>query len=1234
MPPPPGCKEAIRTSGKRAGLSQEAPSFCKSSILTPQWSRTISSEMGTEKPQTRGALRAGSGLPVSLQALRERAGLGLSDGAGPGLREFFAEDKFSGDPDRPTAIAMVAVDAIVRDPSMLDATTCFGEGQVDTAVGAARLVLGGHNLEELCEIRGEDDLEQLADKCRKLSGNRDIKAGCMAARHLWGMCNTVLRTFPSSLFRNGACDDFQTALLATAGRHLGVFTPDSGDLQSDFREMVARAERIAELGGAGKYHTEPKSEKEAAEAVMHMARMGKFSEIRDSSLVDMVSSDGVPSAKATKLLGLKKAGSKPRRGERKKEGGDWIEETSLSGNGAFFAGRTYEEVKARYPGYPGYSTESSYWDTCSRHPATHGICCRLYSKVPLLTRVGGVEEGLSRAVTNKLVHHNTKFSRLSLWVKLSNGKGFWVHRTRPINWAAQGVSTLPFGTAGGQMELFGESRAGKSGAKNSSEEVTVTGFELKAMNYSHMPWVNKAISQYVEEAPFINSPTDEHQTCLSVLSKALREGGIPYRESVEKAADIYSLLPGRGRVAAAALSRSITQASASGDLAGDCEASLAAELRRGGLLDLAERGSGVEGEGVLGTALGLARESLQKGVSLLERSGISPTRAKETVLLLSGRFPVVGSGEGAREVLGKLVDRVSDRDLEVLSREVTGLATSCTKAACSLSSGEADEIASLVGGVLRAGVFERGKVSDPSKGEQARAVADYSDKAVAVALSRGLSADQAGEVAKEVLGDAVDLAVEIEIRLAQSGATLGDKERETLFAYCAKHSKGNPLSAQDMHNRIASYGGGFTISLDAPVGEDHKDDLYSVFSPVGDHDPEEAAFGGGEIPHWLDAEKVKEGGSSRPSFMPDGGDEIFSSFGVDTMAEDLYRVVSTKGDIEQKDLLEKFAALNIESIASRGGSTAAREQISAMLDLLDREEELPRDDVSTRRKALTWIFQSVLNSVGEDREGFQRLGGAGGGKAREALFDKIRRHGMPGVLVREGEPEPTAEFGEELSRLKHWGYTRIGLILPAEAGESLAQWAVGGGSVALLEGIKSLGEIESKKLREVLIGMGDGAVARAASAVLGGEGGEREEGTKYLNSRPDTEAVIMGALGEADAALCRRLNILRIAKSRGMGVDFLGADGARCADAARLDSVLMVDRSDAVPTARRLVEFGISARVIKGGVDGVVKGHPDYDILPSKDGADRDAHLQQSRILLPKRLVLAAISAHESTVKD
>jgi hypothetical protein len=1194
--------------------------------------------MGTEKSQVKKRKKREAGLPVTLQALRDRAGLGLTDGASPELREFFAESKFSGDPDRATAVAMVAVDAIIRDPSMLDATTCFGEGQIDTAVGAAKLVLGERNLGSLCEIRGENDLEQLSEKCRALTNDRDVKAGCMAARHLWGMFNTALRTFPTILFRNGSHDDFQAALLAVAGRHLGIFSPDSDNLQGDFLNMISKAERIAELGAGGKKHAEPSGEKEASETILHLVKSGKFCEIRDSSIVDLVEGGGQPSTKVTKLLGIKRGVAKA--AKQTKADVDWADEGVLAGNGAFFAGRTYEEVKARYPGYPGHSTEASYWDSCTRHPATHGICSRLYSKVPLLTRVGGVEEGLSRAVTNKLVHHNTKFSRLSLWVNLSNGKGFWVHRTRPINWASHGVYSNPLSGGDGQMELFTGGGESRKKIRKGQEEVTVAGFELKAMNYSHMPWVNKAISQYVEEAPFISSPTDEHQTCLSILSKALREGGSPYRDAVEKAADIYSLLPGRGRSAAEALSQSITDTLSGGEDAGDCEASLAAMLRNGEVDGGVKKG--VEEGGLsrtLSRAAEAARAALQNGVQMLERMGVSPTKAATAIPVLAGRYPVRGAEDPSevRKTLGKSADRISDRDLDALAREVTGLAARCTKNAFLLQDSEIAEISELVGGVMNSGVFEGHKVDNPDKGVQAEAVLNYINRAAAMGVIRGLDQPQADSLALSTLREAVNIGAEIEIRLAHSGAILGDKERDTLFAYCAKHFKAKPLTAQDMHNRIASYGGGLTVSLDAPVGEDGKDDLYSVFSAGAEHDPEEEAFGGGEIPHWLDSEATegKKADSGRPGFILDGGDELFSSFGVDGMAEDLYRVVSTKGDAVQRGLLENFASLNVEAFSSRGGALSAKEQVASMLDLLDREEELARDDASVRRKALTWVFQSVLNAVGSDREGFDKLGGAGGSRVRDALYDKVRRYGMPGVLVRAGEPEPNKELGAELSRLKTWGYCRVGISLPAEAGEPFSKWAAGGGVLPLLQGVSNLGEDFTQRLKSELGRRDDGAAAKAAKAVLGGEDDRgRLEGEKYLVSRPDAEAQVFEAVGRADAALHKRLQVLKMSVDRGLAVDFVGGGGAHgIADSARLDSILMVQAHEAADVSRRLGEFGISSCVVSGGVDGVVRRHPDYEIL-GRDGADREMHLLKSQIPLPRRLVMAAMAAHETAVKE
>jgi hypothetical protein len=50
-------------------------------------------------------------------------------------------------------------------------------------------------------------------------------------------------------------------------------------------------------------------------------------------------------------------------------------------------------------------------------------------------------------------------------------------------------------------------------------------------------------------------------------------------------------------------------------------------------------------------------------------------------------------------------------------------------------------------------------------------------------------------------------------------------------------------------------------------------------------------------------------------------------------------------------------------------------------------------------------------------------------------------------------------------------------------------------------------------------------------------------------------------------------------------------------------------------------------------VDGVVRRHPDYEIL-GRDGADREMHLLKSQIPLPRRLVMAAMAAHETAVKE
>ncbi len=1189
--------------------------------------------MSKDGPRRRKIRNGGDELPVTLRALRERAGLTETDGASADLREFFAESKFSGDPTRETAIAMVALDAVLRDPTFLDATTCFGEGQIDTAAGAARLILGEKNIAAVSGIKGEDDLVQLAGLCQSLSKDRDVKAGCMAARHLWGVCNTSLRTFPAVLFKNGSYDTFQVALLATAARHLGSFNPETNDIDKDLRGMVARAEKIAELGGDGQWHKEPETDKELAETVIFLAKQGKFSELRDSSLVDSISGGEEPSSKAAKLLGMRKSKGASRGRAKSRDGDeDWTTSTELAGNGAFFAGRTYEEVKARYPGYPGHTSESSYWDSCVRHPATHGICSRLFSKVPLLTKVGGVQEGLSRAVTNKMVHHNTKFSRLSLRVKLSNGKEFWVHRTRPINWASHGVTSPPF-AKDGQMDLFDQpakpAKPSKSG-KQEQVEVRVVGFELKVMNYSHMPWVNKAISQYVEEAPFISTPSDEHQTCLSVLSKALRDGGVQYRDSVEKAAELYSFLPGRGSQAAEKLANLVAERCSLLSDVEDCEAELAGALRARAKTypsdsELKKQASGTVSQGVA------------KGVKFLESLGISPEEARRMVSEVAGEFPV--REETTYEALaGALaehpgVGKVSRQDLSHLGKLVTGLASRSVREAMALTGDEKTELARAVGKAIGAGITNRDEVNSARDGVQAESVDRFLRLAEETLTKRGLQWELESKACAEVLADAVDIAPEIEIGLAQSGAILGDKERGIIFSYCAKHAAGKPLSGQDLHNRAATFGGGLTISLDAPVGEDGKDDLYSVFSGGAEHDPEEEAYGGNEAAHWLDAEKGTGLDSGKPSFMPDGGDEFFTSFGVESMTEDLYRVVSTKGDESQKALLEEFASFNIEAIGARGGVTSAKSQISAMLDLLDREDSLPRDDATTRRRALAWVFHSVLNSVGFDEQGFCRMGGAVD-DLREALHSKIKRHGMPGVLVLDGEPSAGVELISELNSMQDWGYHRVGISLPASSAEPLGDWCNNGSARSLAMGIGAMSEEEAARARMALSKLTDGGIGSAAAGVISGEAGEDSEAGKYLESNPRAGERIMECLASEMPELHNRLLIFREVKNRGMQVDCLGANGPEwAADAAKLDSALFVRKQDSKEIAKRLDDFGVSAAVVEGSVRSVLGGHPDYNSAAAEKSADRLSVLKGSQVPLPKKLILAAMVSHETEVK-
>jgi len=1177
-----------------------------------------------------------STLPITLQALRERAGFGDKDGARGAMREFFSESKFTGDPDRDTAIAMVAVDTILRDPSMLDGTTCFGEGQIDTAVGAAKIILGEKKLEGLLSISGEHDIEQLAEKCASMASDRDIKAGCVAARHLWGVFNTAVRSFPSSLYRNGAFDNFQIALLASAGRHLGVFNPDDNDLTDDFYKIVARAEKISELGGDGKFHKEPKTEKEAAESVMFLAKNGRFGELRDSSVVDMVKGDPVgPSPKICKQLGIRKTRGKGRKMAGKdgsgREDGAWMYEEALAGNGAFFAGRTYDEIKSRYPGYPGHRTDASYWDSCARHPATHGICCRLYSKVPLLTKVGGVEEGLSRAVTNKMVHHNTKFSRLSLWVKLSNGKGFWVHRTRPINWASHGVDTPPF-QKDAQLDLFSE--GDKKNAKKSKGGVSVVGFELKAMNYSHMPWVNKAISQYVEEAPFIHTPSDEHQECLGVLSKSLREAGVKYRDSIDTAAQIYSLLPGRGIRCVEMLENKLKLATRDTQHSEELEAEIAAAARAGKLRALLEQRDN-DNNAVPTQAREALDAFLKRGEAILGSIGIAPSKVQKIVDRLVSEFPsgVNQNGREIRDAVSSYPEsaKISDSDLLRLSREVTGLSAKALSAIASIGEEDKKSLAKLVGKVIGSGVYTRGELENPDADRKKNAISAFMEKASRIIEDKLIDRKTAVMVAEECLGDAVDIAPEVEIRLARDGAVVSDKDRDVIFSYCAKYAEKFPMSSEDLHNRAASFGGGLTISLDAPVGDDNKSDMYSIFGGGG------AGVQGEESPsaHFLDSISEHKN-NDRPGFVADGGDELMQPFGMSSMTDSLYKVVSTSGTDIQKGILEDFANAQVEAAVSRGGVESAKEQISAMLDLLDREDALPMGEASTRRKVLSWVFQSVMNAAGVDGQGFEKLGGGDGEGLRRSLLSKIRRYGMPGVLVSSGEPQVDADFESNIAKLKSWGYERLGICIPKSCEENLIKWSRGGrdSTVDLLLGVRGVSEEEFNSVKRAVSFIEDDGIKRAAAALLDGQDTGSGEASKYISSRRDAEDTILGVIKNSSPALHNKLHILSTGTRQGFSFDFLG-DGKNAdsmADAARLDSVLFVDGGIAGTVASKVSSFGIDTAVYQGSPDAVLARHADYLSNGINQGGV-SAKIRESRIPLPKKLALAALAAHENTIK-
>jgi hypothetical protein len=592
----------------------------------------------------------------------------------------------------------------------------------------------------------------------------------------------------------------------------------------------------------------------------------------------------------------------------------------------------------------------------------------------------------------------------------------------------------------------------------------------------------------------------------------------------------------------------------------------------------------------------------------------------------------IQNADQARDILGSYpeIDKLADSDLLKISRQVTGLTGKALVAVTALGDEDKSSLAKIAGKVIASGIIERSKMDEPESGKQKELLSEFMTKACHVLEDRGLSRKEAGAIAESCLGDAVDIAPEIEIRLARDGAVLAEKDKETLYSYCARHADKFPMSMEDLHNRAASFGGGLTISLDAPVGDDAKADLYSVFKGGGEgHDDNEPS-------HLLDS-VLENGDNSQPGFMADGGDELMQPFGMSGMADALYRVVSTNGSDIQRDILDNFANAQVESVLGRGGVDGAKEQISAMLDLLDKEDALPTGEIATRRKVLSWVFQSVLNSAGVDDQGFDKMSKAGAEELRKNLLSKIKRYGMPGVLISSGEPVADEEFDRNISKLKDWGYERVGVCLPKGCEEKLGVWSKSakGDCSTLLLGLRAVGAAELDAVMQGVGGIEDSGIKKSALAILSGDDNGDGEAAKYISSRKDSESIILGALRSAVPDLHNKLGILSASAKRGLSVDFLG-DGKNpggIADAARIDSVLLVDEKTAAQVSSRISEFGIATAVYTGSPDSILSRHADFGST-SGLGQGLGQKIKDSRIPLPRKLVLAALASHENEVRN
>lgn len=1229
--------------------------------------------------QKRAAARAEKqSLPVTLQALRDRAGFTREDGAGADLREFFAESKFSGEPDRKTAIAVVALDTIVRDPSFLDATTCFGEGQVDTAVNAAMLILGEDRVKKLESISGENDLEELASLCREISNDDDIKSGVMAARHLWGMFNTVTRSFPGEFFRNGGSDDFQAALLGVANRHLSIFSPEGMNASEELTKMVGIAEQIASVGKGGKYHQRPETEEQVAETFLYLCKNGKHADLHRNSLIELFGETPEPSAKVKALCGLKERKARKSRTSKSDEGVErgegvenWREDPTMSGNGAFFAGRRFDEVKARYPGYPAHSTESSYWDTCLRHPATHGICSRLYGKMGQLVKSGGVEEGLSRAVTNKMVHHNTKFSRMSMLVHLSNGKSFHVHRTRPINWESHGVDQPPFAASyvneDGQLELGFEEKAKKSGKKavKGRGGVSVAGYELRVVNYSHMPWVNKAISQYMEEAPFIKSPRDEHQQIVSVLAKELRGEGVTYRQAFDRAADLYSGLTGKAGTGIRETEFLLARAWSRTERAEELESEMASLLRDVAgrkSLSLSEaitQGRGAEriqameggGQGVLQSAV----LDLAKACDVLSRYGIADEKSREVVLGLAGQYPVLNPEGGPSKVRQAMKDAGLEIEIRAdeasqISKLACGLAGRAVKDAVSLGEIERQEMSRILKSVIESGVVlsEDGqKIPSRAGGGDKGEIENFVSFVESVGERLGIDQELARAAGVSGARIASNILPEVERVFAEYGGEANPELLGQILEYAGRHAEHNPLSGEEIHHRRMVGAGVDPVSLDAPMGDEQSHSLYNLVKAedtqggVGmgvDYDPDETAFEAGSSEHWMDRDRGTSENS--PSFMSEGGGEFFAPFSTTRIADSLYTVVSTKGTEHQLQMLKDFAGLKVESIAGAGDGHDARGQVSAMLDMVDAEDVLRGESGGTRRRFLSWVFSSVLNAAGVDGEGFDKMGGIGATTLRKGLFEKIRRHGMPGiVVVEDSQSSNDEELFQGIRQSKNWGFSSVGVCLPKMAESELREWSGEGGGGSLIKLVKSLPgsrEVIEKSLHSG--GLSSAAINAVETLLHEKEDDKASKAFDFLQSSAANDRELLKIIKSSDPRLHQKLVISKMATAVAMELNCLGNgdNEEEIADRSKMDSLVFADRRNGQAIGEAIAGFGIKARVVPSSPEQALREHVDYQTATRlKDGSlDKSKLIETTSIPLARRLLLAAETAQEALEKN